>query len=481
MIDSHGYKLSDINIKLVNSQIVNIKGLISEFTIYESVDSPAVRAEFLVADATDFINALRGSEEINLTLRTDSSESIEYKLVHKIYKIGSNFKSERMQQYILHTVSNEAINNERVKVFKTFKGSASSTVKDVLKKSLATNKKLFIEDTIGNFPFISPSWRPYDCISYLSDKVLRSKNQEQGGFLFFENRDGIHFESIDGLIEKGKEGISKQATVSGNRTNTIRTFTYKQKNVVQPGDNYYNIESITYPDKYDLVTNMRSGALGNSFIGVDIQSINQSQLPKSSKSSASASDDPKGPGGGDYFVVAKSANKYWGLFSHIDDASPFPGNPQIDGDGQRKRFRFFSESNFDNGAAGSNTPNLQTSNAARKNETTAGSAESTGTTNKGGAGGQPGRIIRSSLYSLMRYHAINYVKLNITVAGNVGVTVGDVINIVLPKARESELNLDRDKTYSGYYLVLGVVHTWRPEGVTTSLLIGRDSLGTKKG
>ena len=478
MIDSHGYKLSDVNITLKDSRIVNIKGLVSEFTIYESVDSPAVRGEFLITDAVDFINALRGNEEITLTIKTDASLGVEYKLVHKIYKIGSNFKAERLQQYILHTVSNEAINNERVKVFKTFKGPSASSVKEILTNSLKTDKKLFIESTSGNFPFIAPSWRPYDCISYLTDKTIRSKNEEQAGFLFFENRDGIHFESIDELIVKGKEGVSKQSAVSGNANSSMKKFTYQQKNVQSTGDNYYTIETITYPDKYDLVTSMRSGALGNSLLGIDVQSINQSQLPKSSKSSSSATAKAEGPGGGEYFVVAKSADKFWEKFDHVDTKSPWVGDEQISGDGQRKRLRFFSETSFDIGAGGSNTPNLQSSNAARKNESTAGSAVATGTTNKGGAGGQPGRLIRAALYSLMRYQAINYVKLDITIAGNVGVTAGDVINITLPKAQETEYSLGRDNTYSGYYLVLGVIHTWRPEGVTTSLHIGRDSLGS---
>lgn len=485
MINSHGYKLSDIDITLHGSkgskgQTVNIKGLVSEFTIFESVDSPSVRAEFLIADANDFISVLRGNETITLTLSTDSAPNDQYKIVHKIYKIGSNFKNERMQQYIIHTVSDEAINNERVKVFKTFKGTAASTVKTILKESLnSTNKKLFIEDTMGTFPFISPSWRPYDAISYLTDKTVRKKNQEQSAFLFFENRDGIHFESIDNLIEKGKEGTSKLASKTGNATNNLKTFTYAQKNVVQPSNNYYSIEAITYPDKYDIITSMRSGSLGNSLIGIDVQSINQSQLPKSSKSSTKESERPEGPGGGDYFVVAKSADKFWKTFSHVDDAAPYPGDPQITGDGQRKRLRFFSASGFDNGEGGSNTSNLQSANAAKSNETTVGSAVATGTTNKGGAGAQPENIIKAALYSLMRYQAINYVKLNITVAGNVGVTCGDVINIEIPKAKETQKNLEREEIYSGLYLVLGVVHTWRPEGVMTSLQIGRDSIKRK--
>jgi pimeloyl-ACP methyl ester carboxylesterase len=89
---------------------------------------------------------------------------------------------------------------------------------------------------------------------------------------------------------------------------------------------------------------------------------------------------------------------------------------------------------------------------------------------------QPKQILESALYALMRYQAASYIKLNIVVPGNVGVTVGDVIEIELPAANESNKSLPIESTYSGYYLVLGVVHVWRPEGVTTNIDIGRDSV-----
>jgi hypothetical protein len=481
MLNTHAYKLSDIIVKLHDGQEFNIKGLVSEFSIYESIDSPAVRCEFLMTDANDFINVLRGNENIQLLLTSESTNQ-SYSLNHHIYKIGSNFKNERMQQYILHTVSIEAINNDRVKVFKTFKGTASSTVKEIVKKNLGSSKKLFIEETKGTFPFISPSWRPYDAISYLTDKAVRTQSKNasvpQSAFLFFENRDGIHFESIDGLIEKAKQGTTKTAAKAGVSSKLLK-FTYAQKNVATSGssDSYYTIESIAYPDKFDIITSMRSGSLGTSLIGIDPLSPNESQLPKSSATANNTEKEAKGPGGGDYNIQAKSADKIWAAFSTVGGTNPYPGeNANITGNGQRKRLKFFSDTSFDAASGTTNTPNLQQSNIAKGNPQTSSSSIATGSTNKGGQGQQKQNIIDSALYSLLRYQALQYVKLNITVAGNVAVTVGDVIEVELPAARQREKNLPQDKTFSGYYFVMGVVHIWRPEGVTTSLLISRDSL-----
>lgn len=487
MLQSHAYRLTSIDIQTADGKTNNIKGIVSEFTIFESIDSPAVRAEFMIADATDFISRIAGNELITLELSTDSDQSVTYKLQQRIYKIGSNYKNERMQMYILHTVSEETIVNERVRVFKTFKSSASTTVETIIKTYLKTNKTLNIEKTQGNFPFICPSWRPYDAISYLTDKAVRvGTNKIQSGFLFFENRDGIHFETIDKLIEKSQNkapaGNIMQGLSTGEKAKgQIKKFTYAQKNVGSTGNDYYSIESLTYPDKYDIITQLRSGTLGNSIIGIDLHSINQSQLPTTTPTSSSATAKATGPAGGDYKIASRSADSYWKEFSHIDKTNPYVSMSKTigTGEGQRKRFKYIAGFGFDSGQGASVTPNLQTANQAANKQSSSSSALSQGTTNQGGAALQSKQILEASLYSLMRFNSANLIKLNIVVPGNVGVTVGDVIEINLPAANESSKSLPQETTYSGYYLVLGAVHTWRPEGVTTSLDIGKDSIKGK--
>lgn len=481
MLQSQGYSLSDIDCTLSDEKtIINIKGIVSEFSIFESVDSPAVRAEFLITDVNDFVSALRGYEQITLKLKTDSADET-YELKHRIYKIGSNIKTERTQQYIIHTVSEAAIINEKVKVFKTFKGPVKNTVQKVLKENLGISKKTVVEDTLGTFPFISPSWRPYDLISYLTDKTIRAAskssniNQQQSAFLFFENRDAVYFYSIDGLIEKAARGVSKYASKSGT-TSPVKVFTYKQKNVGITENGYFSIENITYPDKYDIITQLRSGTLGTSLLGVDPQSINESYLPKSSKTADTNTSNPKGPGGGNYQVIDMTAATSWqSRFSHLPNSeNPFTKIGGSYGHGERKRLKFFNSYGWDSSSGGDITGTLQSSNTAPK-----GSALATGTTNKGGSGNVTQQIAVAALYSLMRYQALNYIKLNIVIPGNTGVAAGDVIEVVIPSSRETAKNLPKESTYSGTYMVLGVVHIWRPEGVSTHLQIGRDSISKK--
>jgi len=481
MLQSQGYTLKEIqcNFSGSNQSSVDIKGIVSEFSIFESIDSPAVRGEFLITDANDFISNLRGFEEIKLSLSTDSEPHKPYELVQRIYKIGANVKSERTQQYIIHTVSEFALLNEKVKVFKTFKGTASDTVERMLKNRLKVSKKLEIEPTKGAFPFISPSWRPFDVISYLTDPSIRSSSkgssvkEQQSGFLFFENRDAVHFYSIDGLIEKAAKSQSKISAKNSN-TKNVKKFIYRQKNVGGAEDGYFTIENITYPDKYDIVTQMRSGALGTSLYGIDPGSINESYLPKSSKTSTSSDSDPKGPGGGNYTVVQMSADKSWqSRFSHL----PGSANPYSDygglggGEGERMRIKFFNTYGFDSSEGGGVTGTAQAADQANK-----GSTLQTGTSNKAGAAANPENITVAALYSLMRYTALNIVKLNIVIPGNVGVTAGDVIDVEIPSSKEQGNTVPKEKTYSGQYLIMGVVHIWRPEGVSTHLQIGRDSI-----
>ena len=74
---------------------------------------------------------------------------------------------------------------------------------------------------------------------------------------------------------------------------------------------------------------------------------------------------------------------------------------------------------------------------------------------------------------------MNAFNLDITVPGNVALTAGDIVEVRIPESTTTEEQSDRielDKTYSGKYLIVGIMHEYTVEGVTTILQLAKDSI-----
>ena len=79
-------------------------------------------------------------------------------------------------------------------------------------------------------------------------------------------------------------------------------------------------------------------------------------------------------------------------------------------------------------------------------------------------------------YAAARYNLLQAVQLTITVPGNSALTAGSLIKIRIPASQEKSRNVKEDLRYSGKYLISGLTHTLKTEGVTTQLVLTRDSV-----
>ena len=84
--------------------------------------------------------------------------------------------------------------------------------------------------------------------------------------------------------------------------------------------------------------------------------------------------------------------------------------------------------------------------------------------------------VASSAYSFSRWQLLNAITLDIKVPGNVHLEVGKVIEIEIPASQQKSQRVEEDATYSGYYLIKGLRHSYSPEGLTTYLNLCKDSI-----
>ena len=241
---------------------------------------------------------MTGNEFIQITIETDSAPGVELEIMQRIFKIGEITKSERAQLYVIYTVSPETINNETNKVFKSFKDDIGSAHVDwcVKEKLKSSGKNYSYEPSKGNFRFLAPTWRPYDCIGYISDKIVSSVTNTSG-YLFFENRDGYYFHTIDWLCSDRNPTAANPAK-----------YTYEQANVGESDFNAYKIESMNFPDRANHLEKMRSGTYSNTVLGLKLPAITSGNLPASGDGDSSLVDT----------ASVKDASRLVELYGYMD-------------------------------------------------------------------------------------------------------------------------------------------------------------------
>ena len=86
-----------------------------------------------------------------------------------------------------------------------------------------------------------------------------------------------------------------------------------------------------------------------------------------------------------------------------------------------------------------------------------------------------------SSYATARYALLNAIQLTIVVPGNTTLAVGEIIKVSIPASRtDNSKDVKQDRVYSGKYLIASLKHTYRKEGMTSTLYLTKDSIREDK-
>ena len=534
--NTKAYKLIDLYIQRADDTKEDIRDLCAEFVWYESIDSPFVRLDVTILDTVNYAESLFGDEMIHIGFNTFASslggsdknrETLAYDM--QIYKISNVIKDERAKVCTINCISPQAYLNEANRAFGSFGPltGKNDIVKEMCKKYLKCENKIkhvgaLEECTSMNM--ISPNWRPVDVISYISDKVVRKKQGKgkaskkkgkkviQSGFLFYETKQGFNWRSIDDLCEQ----------------DALATFSYTQKNIgsADPYTQWANIEDLSFPDRTNHLEKMRTGLyktvtygmvvdamtesaainpalsssgvfdrfqeLGNKFTAAISGQFGSKQLSTEqfskylSDSKAAGTSTFYGPNGDSKFDWSKyAANLNFGKSQNQVALAEKKSKPAGTVQGPRvmhigevtdlastleKGFAFDKnliekfEKDYPTRTKFRILPKYKNQSAKAAN---------------GGADDAPDNIVLAGAYAAARFALLKTHVMNITIPGNTALYAGAVIKTKIPESSETRSGrLELDKKFSGRYLVSGLKHTYRKEGVTTELYLCRDSLPT---
>ena len=244
------------------SQKIDIKPLVLEINIYESIFSSALQAEFAIQDiGENLISSLPivGQERIELYI---SSDKKYYRLNFSVYKIDGRTMQEKNQVYVMSCVSIEALRNENFRICERIDGIKSNDIiKDILGRNNFSSKSLETDDTVFPFNMYVPNWRVFDLFKWLSVRSVPEYKKDSIGFFFYETIDGYKFKSIDTLLDQ-QSYPSKEIKYSFYQGNTS---SYGNGSGEQ-----YRIGNFASPKAFDIYDDLRRGAFCHNAIYLDV-------------------------------------------------------------------------------------------------------------------------------------------------------------------------------------------------------------------
>ena len=192
---------------------VDIKNIMIELNIYESIYKNAVTGSIVIADATNQIArmSIQGLERIAFHLKTPGVSYGKEDVIDASEETGEPFHiykiSDRKQAtpgltiYTLHFASREFMRNLRTKVSQAYDGKFDRAVIDIMKDKnyLDSRKKLHYESTGNKGKIVIPNLNPFDAINMIAQKSVPEKSNGVG-YYFYETTKGYYFRSWESMI-----------------------------------------------------------------------------------------------------------------------------------------------------------------------------------------------------------------------------------------------------------------------------------------
>jgi len=263
---------------LDGSTTVDVTNSCLFFDYFEDILSPCVTAIAQLMNSSSLFNILpiRGGEKVTISVDTAFGEFVLDDLY--VYKVSNLDAQHSNEMFTLNLVSREGLTNETSRCETIYRGNLQTTVTKILKNDLKTKKYKSenIEGTSNDYSFIGNNRKPFHVLTWLGPKAVPANGQNSGtsgeeargtaGFLFYENKDGFNFRSIDSLVSSTKIQIN-----SADKEN-IPYYLFTQVIEENQTKTNFNILNYNYEKNIDLMKALRVGMYVNKTYFYDLYS-----------------------------------------------------------------------------------------------------------------------------------------------------------------------------------------------------------------
>ena len=243
-----------------------IQGQVLQIQIFEDIFSPFMTGILSLKDTLDLSNVLPliGEEYLELRVVTPQLNGAKIEGRFHVYKMADKVVvGDRAAGYELYFMSVESLVDINKKNSKVYSGKISDIVATFVKDpidGLESTKPFNVEETRNSIKYISNFWSPVKNLTYLTENAI--SQSQSPSYLFFENRDGFNFKSLELLYD----GQVFQNFVYDKYT---RDNFPMGGNVLNIAEDFRRIAEYELPVSYDYLDRVRSGMMSSRLMSYD--------------------------------------------------------------------------------------------------------------------------------------------------------------------------------------------------------------------
>lgn len=247
----------------------DIANQVSGIQIFEDLLSPFITGTLIIKDSLDLMNLFPfvGEEYVDLDIKTPTLKTGNISGKFYIYKMTDReMLKDKEVVYQLHFTSRDALIDLNKSISKTFTGKISDIARTLLTNKangMQSTRNNIVEETFNATRYTSNYWSPIKNLLYLTQHAI-NKNKSPS-YVFFENRDGYNFVSLEYLY---KQNITAEFTYD-NYTRDDRALAGSVKNIQE---DYKRISNIKIPTGIDYIDRITSGVYGSKLWTYDTTS-----------------------------------------------------------------------------------------------------------------------------------------------------------------------------------------------------------------
>lgn len=248
-------------------------GLMIELNIYEDLSSNVMTGDLTLGDSFNLLSNTpfkEGSiieiEAKNMSGDNKHPEAGTFKHKFEVIKIiNRKTVKQGVQVYSLIFASGGWSSNCKTRVSRSFKQKKYSEIaQEIFDKDFKQaegisgslkSKSLTAEKSDGMFNIVIPNWKPLTIFNWLAS---RSKKSKACNYLFWEDSESFHFESVDKLMKEGPVAKYYHQTMN----TSLSSGPYES--------GYYNVEEIKFRDTGDVIFYGMGGVFGNHLMEIDV-------------------------------------------------------------------------------------------------------------------------------------------------------------------------------------------------------------------
>ena len=254
----------------------DLSSIVVEINLFEDIFSTAFTGNIIIVDTLNLIEKLPilGQEYIELKCSTPQVNATKESVIEKRFILHSIVTREDIstgaQAYSLDIATEDSIKNLKTRVSKSYKDSISNIVSDVLKNKLGSSQNLNIGRTSGVRKIVSPNVHPYTLINMLKKEAVSTLTNNASlppHFLFFENKNGLNFVSLQSLYNNGIVARLHSGDKESDESLGREAYHKDDTKIAQSNK---RILSYSFGANNDLSTNIVNGMMGSNLITHDI-------------------------------------------------------------------------------------------------------------------------------------------------------------------------------------------------------------------